>query len=176
VFTTQLRALARAAVVGDLKVMLPMVTAPHEFVAASALFHRAVETLRGEGAEARTPELGMMVEVPAAALTIGEFPAAFFSIGTNDLTQYVLACDRGNGAVSALFDPMSRAVLELVQRVVDHGLASGKSVSLCGDVAGDPRHVSALLKCGLRELSMSPSALAAVRGAIVAGSSEARRA
>ena len=68
VFTTQLRALARAAVVGDLKVMLPMVTAPHEFVAASALFHRAVETLRGEGAEARTPELGMMVEVPAAAL------------------------------------------------------------------------------------------------------------
>ena len=175
VFTTQLRALARAAAIGNLKVMFPMVTAPHEFIAAQALFVRVVAALRSEGVEARAPELGMMVEVPAAALMVGEFPAAFFSIGTNDLTQYVMACDRGNGAVSALFDPMSPAVVELIRRVVEHGLASGKSVSLCGDVAGDPRHVPALLSCGLRELSMSPSSLAAVRGAIRASSPEARR-
>jgi len=174
VFTTQLRALARAAVLGNLKVMFPMVTTPHEFVAAQALFRRAVDTLQSAGTEARTPDLGMMVEVPAAALTISDFPAAFFSIGTNDLTQYVMACDRGNGAVSALFDPMSPAVVELIRRVVDHGVASGKGVSLCGDVAGDPRRVPALLDCGLRELSMSPSSLAAVKNAILASSPETR--
>jgi phosphotransferase system enzyme I (PtsI) len=174
VFTMQLRALARAAAIGNLKVMFPMVTAPHEFVAARALFRRTVEALKGEGVEARVPELGMMVEVPAAALTIGDFPAAFFSIGTNDLTQYVMACDRGNGAVSALFDPMSPAVVELIRRVVDHGRSSGKSVSLCGDVAGDPRRVLALLNCGLRELSMSPSSLGAVKSAIRASSPETR--
>ena len=120
--------------------------------------------------EARLPELGMMVEVPAAALTIGEFPAAFFSIGANDLTQFVTACDRANGAVSAPFDPMSPAMLELIRRVVDHGRASGKSVSLCGDVAGDPRRVLTLLNCGLRELSMSPNSLAAVKSAILESS------
>ena len=174
VFTAQLRALARAAIIGNLKVMFPMVTAPHEFVAARTLFHRTVEALREAGTAARVPELGMMVEVPAAALTIADFPATFFSIGTNDLTQYVMACDRTNGAVSDLFDPMGAAVLELVRRVVDHGRASGKAVSLCGDVAGDPRHVLALLNCGLRELSMSPSSLAAAKGAILASSSETR--
>jgi phosphotransferase system enzyme I (PtsI) len=117
----------------------------------------------------------MMVEVPAAALTIADFPAAFFSIGANDLAQYVLACDRTNGALGDLFDPMHPAILELIRRVVDHGRASGKGVSLCGDVAGDPRHVLTLLGCGLRELSMSPNALAAVKSMILGGSSEARR-
>jgi phosphotransferase system enzyme I (PtsI) len=175
VFTTQLRALARAAVKGNLKVMFPMVTAPGEFVAAQALFRRVVAELRAEGLEARAPELGMMVEVPAAALTIADFPAAFFSIGANDLAQYLLACDRTNGALGDLFDPMHPAVVELIRRVVDHGRASGKGVSLCGDVAGDPRHVLALLDCGLREFSMSPSALAAVKSMILEGSSEARR-
>ncbi len=174
IFATQLRALARASVLGDLKVMFPMVTAPDEFAAARALFLRVVDELRAEGKDARTPELGMMVEVPAAALTIADFPAAFYSIGDNDLAQYVAAADRANGAVSHLLDPTSPAMLELIRRVVGHGRASGKSVSLCGDAAGDPRHVPALLKCGLRELSMSASSLAAVKSAIRA-SEEARR-
>jgi phosphotransferase system enzyme I (PtsI) len=159
---------------GNLKVMFPMVTVPEEFAAAQALFHQAVEGLRAEGREARMPELGMMVEVPGAALTIADFPAAFFSIGTNDLTQYVMACDRTNGAVAQLFDPMNPAVVQLVRRVVDHGRASGKNVSLCGDVAGDPRHALTLLNCGLRELSMSPNSLAAVRSAILESRQEAR--
>ena len=175
VFATQLRALARAAAFGNLKVMFPMVTTPDEFAAAQARFHQIVEDLRAEALPAREPELGMMVEVPAAALTIADFPAAFFSIGTNDLTQYVMACDRTNGAISHLFDPMSPAVIELVRRVVEHGRASGKSVSVCGDVAGDPRCVSVLLNCGLREFSMSPNLLAAVKTAILDCSSEARR-
>jgi phosphoenolpyruvate-protein phosphotransferase (PTS system enzyme I) len=174
VFSTQLRALGRAAVKGNLKIMFPMVTAPSEFAVAQTLFHRVVEELKAKGMEARAPELGMMVEVPAAALTIADFPAAFFSIGTNDLTQYVMACDRTNGALSHLFDPVSPALLELIRRVVGHGQASGKNVSLCGDIAGDPRHTSTLLKCGLREFSMSPNSLVAVKNAIFASPSEAR--
>jgi phosphotransferase system enzyme I (PtsI) len=152
-----------------------MVTAPDEFAAAQALFHQIIDDLRAEGLPAREPELGMMVEVPAAALTIADFPAAFFSIGTNDLTQYVMACDRTNGAVSHLFDPMSPAVIELIRRVIEHGRASGRRVSLCGDVAGDPRCVPALLNCGLREFSMSPNSLAAVKTAILDCSPEAQR-
>ena len=174
VFATQLRALGRAAVLGDLKVMFPMVTTPDEFVAAQTLFHGIVEDMRAAGLEARLPELGMMVEVPAAALTIADFPAAFFSIGANDLAQFVAAADRANGAVGHLLDPTSRAMLELIRRVVDHGRATGKGVSLCGDVAGDPRRVLTLLNCGLRELSMSPSSLSAVKSAILESSREAR--
>jgi len=174
VFSTQLRALGRAAVRGNLKIMFPMVTAPSEFAAARALFYRVVEDMKAEGLEARAPELGMMVEVPAAALTIADFPAAFFSIGSNDLTQYVMACDRTNGAVSHLFDPVSPALLELIRRVVGHGRASGRNVSLCGDAAGDPRHTSTLLNCGLREFSINPNALEAVKNAIFENLSEAR--
>jgi phosphoenolpyruvate-protein phosphotransferase (PTS system enzyme I) len=167
IFAIQLRALGRAAVLGNLKVMFPMVTAADEFLAAQTLFRQTVEALRAEGLEARLPELGMMVEVPAAALTVADFPAAFFSIGANDLAQFVAAADRANGAVSHLLDPTSPAMLELIRRVVDHGQATGKGVSLCGDVAGDAGRVLTLLNCGLRELSMSPRSLAAVKSAIL---------
>jgi phosphotransferase system enzyme I (PtsI) len=166
-FTTQLRALARAAVRGPLKVMFPFVTLPSEFDAARALFHRVVEALKSEGREARMPELGMMVEIPAAALIIRRFDAAFFSIGGNDLTQFVLACDRANGTVSQLYDPMHPAVLELVRRVVEDASARGRSVSLCGDAAADPAQTLELLHCGVREFSMSANSLAAVKGAML---------
>jgi len=166
-FATQLRALARAAVNGDLKVMFPLVTAPSEFAAARALFEGVVSALKSEGRDARLPELGMMVEAPAAALTLSRFDAAFFSIGANDLAQFVLACDRANGAVSPLFDPMHSAVVELIGRVVERARALGRNVSLCGDVAGDPAHTLALLEVGLRELSMSANALAAVKSALL---------
>ena len=168
-FKTQLRALARAAAVEfPPRVMFPFVTAPSEFEAARTLFKQVVEELKAEGREAQLPELGMMVEIPAAALTARHFGAAFFSIGANDLTQFVMACDRTNGALGPLYDPMHPAVLELVGRVVEAARASGRGVSLCGDVAGDPAHSRALLDCGLRELSMSASALAAVKGRLLA--------
>ena len=167
IFMAQLRALGRAAMHGRLKVMFPMVTTPPEFEAARALFYQAVAALQAEGVEARVPELGIMVEVPAAALRIAEFDAAFFSVGANDLTQFVMACDRGNGAVSDLFDPMNPAVIELVRRVVDHGRATGREVTLCGDAASDPAHALTLLRCGLRALSMDPNTLAAVKRAIL---------
>jgi phosphotransferase system enzyme I (PtsI) len=166
-FVIQLRALARAAVIGHLKVMFPFVTLPSEFETARSLFQRTVEELRAEGRDARLPELGMMVEVPGAALTLRRFEAAFFSIGSNDLAQFMLACDRANGAVSSLFDPMHPAVLLLIRRIVEDGGALGKCVSLCGDVAADPSNTRELMKAGLRELSMGATALAAVKGALL---------
>jgi phosphotransferase system enzyme I (PtsI) len=166
IFAVQLRALARAAVRGNLKVMFPMVTVPAEFAAARDLFQRAVAELRAAGTAAALPELGIMVEVPAAALTIEAFPASFFSIGSNDLTQYVMACDRSNGALTALSDPLNPAVLELIRRTAERGSQLGSRVSLCGDMAGDPNCAAALLRCGVREFSMSPPLLGAVKQAI----------
>jgi phosphotransferase system enzyme I (PtsI) len=146
--------------------MFPMVTVPTEFAAARDLFRSVVDELRRAGVAATLPELGIMVEVPAAALTIEAFPASFFSIGSNDLAQYVTACDRTNGALAALSDPLNPGVLELIRRTVEHGRRHGIGVSLCGDMAGDPRCAAALLHCGVREFSMSPPCLARVKQAI----------
>lgn len=163
IFVVQLRALARAAVRGNLKVMFPMVTLPEEFEAGRALMKEAVSALQAEGIACALPPIGLMVEVPAAALTIERFKASFFSIGSNDLAQYVLACDRGNGALDGLADPLHPAVLELIRRTAEGGKRAGIHVSLCGDMAGDPRCVPALLACGVRELSVNPSALAQIK-------------
>jgi len=172
IFMVQLRALARAAVRGNLKVMFPMVTAPDELEQARALVAEAARGLRAEGVAAAMPELGIMVEVPAAALRIADFKASFFSIGSNDLAQYVLACDRSNGALATLVDPLHPAVLELIARTAEYGRRAGIAVSLCGDMAGDVRCVPALLERGLRELSVNPAALAQIKQAIDRLSSE----
>jgi phosphoenolpyruvate-protein phosphotransferase (PTS system enzyme I) len=166
IFAVQLRALARAATRGNLKVMFPMVTTPDEVEAARNAFAEIVGKLQAEGIPAVLPELGIMVEVPAAALTIERFKASFFSIGSNDLAQYVTACDRTNGALGKLSDPLQPAVLELIGRTVEYGRRAGVSVSLCGEMAGDPRCIPTLLSCGLRELSVNPSALAQVKQTI----------
>ncbi|MDA9503192.1 phosphoenolpyruvate--protein phosphotransferase [Bradyrhizobium sp. CCBAU 11357] len=166
IFSVQLRALARAAVHGNLRVMFPMVTAPDEFESGRKLFAEIVQRLQAEGIAAMLPELGIMVEVPAAALAIATFKASFFSIGSNDLAQYVLACDRSNGALAPLMDPLHPALLELIARTAEHGRRTGTSVSLCGDMAGDPRCLPALLNCGLRELSVNASALAQIKQTI----------
>ncbi len=165
-FKTQLRALARAAGYGNLKVMLPMVTTPGELAEARAHVDAAMAELASEGLVARRPALGIMVEVPAAALTIERFDADFYSIGSNDLVQYVTACDRGNGELAALADPLNPAVLELIARTAAHGMRTGAPVSLCGDMAADPRYLPALLDCGLDELSVAPSSLARLKAAI----------
>ncbi|MDN5001376.1 phosphoenolpyruvate--protein phosphotransferase [Bradyrhizobium sp. GCM10027634] len=166
IFTVQLRALARAAVHGNLRVMFPMVTAPDELEAGRKLFADIVQSLQAERIAAMLPELGIMVEVPAAALAIATFKAAFFSIGSNDLAQYVLACDRSNGALAPLMDSLHPAVLELIARTAEHGRRTGTSVSLCGDMAGEERCLPALLNCGLRELSVNASSLAQIKHTI----------
>lgn len=166
VFLVQLRALARAAVRENLKVMFPMVTTAAELETARRLFVDAVDQLQAKGVPAALPEIGIMVEVPAAALAIEQFDAAFFSIGSNDLAQYLTACDRTNGALANLIDPLQPAMLSLIKHVADHSRRAGRDVSLCGDMAGDPRCVPELLSCGLRELSVNPSALALVKQTI----------
>ncbi len=166
-FKTQLRALARAAASGDnLKVMLPMVTVPEELAEARRRLDAALAELSAEGLEARRPALGIMVEVPAAALAIDGFDADFYSIGSNDLVQYVTACDRGAGELAGLADPLNPAVLELIRRTIAHGKAQGVPVSLCGDMAADPRYVPALLDCGLEEFSVPATALGRLKATI----------
>jgi phosphotransferase system enzyme I (PtsI) len=166
VFAVQLRALARAAADGPVKIMLPMVTTPEEFSRAAALLDTCLADLARTGMPARRPPLGIMVEVPAAALCVADFPADFFSIGSNDLTQYVMAAARDDGAVSTLADPLNPAVLRLVAEVAAHGARTGKEVSLCGDAGGDPAAIAALLRSGLRTLSMAPSLVPAAKQAI----------
>ena len=166
VFRVQLRALVRAAVDGNLKVMIPMVTVPDELEAARRLLDQAVAELVAHGVPARRPPLGMMVEVPAAALAIERFDADFFSIGSNDLVQYVTACARDISAVAELADLAHPAVLALIEAVVREGARRGVEVSLCGDMGGDPRHIPQLLVCGLSVLSVAPSALARTKATI----------
>lgn len=164
--TTQLRALARAASLGQLKIMVPMVTSPRELDHVRMLLNNSVAHLRDKRVECAMPELGMMVEVPAAALAIDLFDTDFVSIGSNDLIQYVTACSRDSSPLAALQDPLQPAVLRLVRAVVEHANTHGVPVSLCGDMASDVRCIPALLGVGLRCLSVAPAALARVKGAI----------
>jgi phosphotransferase system enzyme I (PtsI) len=167
VFAVQLRALLRAAAassrIGPLKIMLPMVTVPAELEAARALLLAEAAALG-----LAPPPLGIMVEVPAAALCIADFAADFFSVGSNDLTQYVTAAARDIAAVAPLADAANPAVLRLIAEVAAHGVACGREVSVCGDAAGDPALVPRLLDAGITTLSMAPNALPAVRAAIAA--------
>jgi len=170
VFRVQLRAMARVAAEGPVRVMLPMVAAPAEIAAAAALLDAEVAALRRAGVACARPPLGMMVEIPAAALGAPRFPVDFYSIGSNDLTQYAMAAARDIEAVAALNDPAHPAILELIARTVAAGRERGVEVSLCGDAAGDAALVPALLATGLRALSMHPKAVAEVKQAIAAQS------
>ena len=166
VLNAQLRALARAAVLGPLKIMIPMVTRPHELDRVRLMLNAAVADLRSSGVTCAAPELGIMVEVPATALTIDLFEADFFSIGSNDLIQYVTASSRDASPLAALQDPLQPAVLRLIHEVVEHANAQGIAVSLCGDMASDVRCIPALLGVGLRSLSVAPAAVGRVKAAI----------
>jgi phosphotransferase system enzyme I (PtsI) len=166
IFTVQLRALARAAVCGNVRVMVPMVTATSELDQAARLLDAAVEALGSAGVAHARPELGMMVEVPAAALCAADFDAAFYSIGSNDLTQYTMAAARDIGAVAALADAGHPAVIELVRRTVEAGRSRGVPVSVCGDAAADLSVLPPLLRAGVRILSVAPIAVGRVKAAI----------
>lgn len=165
-FRTQLRALTRTAVHHDIRIMLPMVTIPSEFAEASALLDAVVAGLVGEGTACRRPPLGMMVEVPAAALGALRFAADFYSIGSNDLTQYTMAAARDISTVAALHDASDPAVLELMGRAVGAGRVRKVPVSICGDAAADVHLVPQLLGLGLTTLSVPPAFVGRVKAAI----------
>jgi phosphotransferase system enzyme I (PtsI) len=167
IFRVQVRALLRGAVHGTLKVMFPMVGVIGEYTKAAAIFSEEAEALSAAGIAHRIPPLGIMVEVPAVAIHPAPFAdVAFFSIGSNDLTQYVMAAGRDNGAVAALNDTRNPAVLALIAQVAAFGEARGIPVSLCGDAGGDPTVIPDLLAAGLRALSVTPAQLALAKATI----------
>lgn len=165
----QLRALARAAVRGTLKVVVPMVTLPREIDQVRALLAEVVADLAQAGVPHRSPPIGVMIEVPAAAIAIDAFDADFYSIGSNDLIQYVMAAARDCAGVAALYDPIHPAILDLIRRIVAHGKATGAEVTLCGDAAADPSCLPAFLDAGLRGFSVPLSALAHIKAALAGG-------
>jgi len=168
VFRMQLRALARAAMHGNVKIMLPMVTRPHELAMARGMLDAEVAALTAAGIPARCASLGIMIEVPAAAIAADQFDAEFFSIGSNDLTQYVAAAGRDIGAVADLADPAQPAMLRLYRWVAEAARAQHIEVSLCGDAGGDPRVIPLLLATGLRTLSMAPALVGGAKLAVAA--------
>ncbi len=167
IFRIQIRALLRAATHGNLKVMFPMIAVPEEYARAGALFAEEAAHLNAAGMAFRMPPLGVMVEVPSVAIAPDVFAdVAFFSIGSNDLTQYVMAAARDNGSVAALNSVRSPAVLKLIAQVAAFGQANGIPVSLCGDAGGDPAAIPALLAAGLRDFSVAPAQLATAKATI----------
>lgn len=166
VFKTQLKALLRAAAYGDIRIMYPMIVSVEEFRKANALLEECKEELRERGVLFRESiATGIMVETPAAVLMAEELAKEvdFFSIGTNDLTQYILAADRGNQKLTKLYSPFHPAVLRAVARVIEAGHREGKEVGMCGEFAGDERAVPLLVGLGLDEFSMVSNEIAAVR-------------
>ncbi|MDM9623892.1 putative PEP-binding protein [Rhizobium sp. S96] len=160
----QARALLRAAVFGKLAVLLPMVTFPGEVEAMRRIFQEEAAQLDRRGLPYCMPPIGMMVEVPAAAVMLDTFATAdFFSFGTNDLAQYLAASTRR--AVTADSRKTSPAVLRILANAAR--LASTKPMSICGDMAGDPQYLSALLAAGIRHFSMAPARLPAIRSALI---------
>lgn len=177
-FGTQLRAILRASVHGNIRILLPMVAHLHEVRATRAALDAARRELdaRGEPYAAHI-ELGAMVEVPAIAIAIEPFAQEldFFSIGTNDLIQYTLAIDRGDHDVADLYDPLHPAVLRLIANTINSAQRAGKSVAVCGEMAGDSRLTRLLLGMGLTEFSMHPQQLLDVKREVRGAHSNALR-
>lgn len=167
VLEAQLSAMLRAAAHGPLRILLPMISAVDEVIEVRAVMAELAARLRRRGADLPEvlPPVGVMIEVPAAALAADSLAgvADFFSIGTNDLTMYTLAIDRGNEQVAHLYDPMNPAVLRLVQFTTEAARRAGIPVNICGEMAGDERFTGLLVGLGLREMSMSPLALPRVK-------------
>jgi phosphotransferase system enzyme I (PtsI) len=167
---TQLAAILRAAVAGPVRILLPMVNTLAELREAREHLLRTVRRLRRQGVRVpeELPPLGIMVETPGAALAADALAqeADFFAIGTNDLAMYTLAVDRGEAAVAALYDPLHPALLRLIQFTTEAALRFRVPVSVCGEMAADPRLTRLLVGLGLRQFSMSASAVPRVKQAV----------
>ena len=164
-FLTQLRAILRAASHGPVHLLIPMLAHVHEVRQTLALIDKARGQLNAKGQAYGPVKVGAMIEVPAAALMVNVFLRYFdyLSIGTNDLIQYTLAIDRVDESVAHLYDPMHPAVLQLMGNTLAAGQAAGKTVSVCGEMAGDVGMTRLLLGLGLRSFSMHPSQILAVK-------------
>ncbi|MFC3703103.1 phosphoenolpyruvate--protein phosphotransferase [Reinekea marina] len=170
IFIVQVRAMLRASVgLNNLKIMLPMVTSISEVEDSLQIIHRAVYELNEEGVPVESPDVGVMIEVPSAVYLIKDFAnlVDFMSVGSNDLTQYLLAVDRNNPRVADIYDSMHPAVLKALKSIVDECDAANVPLSLCGELAGDPLGAVTLLGLGYRNLSMSSANLLRVKAVLM---------
>jgi len=168
-FVTQLRAMLRASVAGDVRILLPMISSVDELRAAAARLEEAKESLRRDGVEfdEDTP-VGIMIEIPSAAISARKLAAEcdFVSIGTNDLVQFALAVDRGSAYVDHLYRPHDPAVLALIAGAVEGATEAGVPTAICGEMGGTPEYIPLLLGMGLREFSVAPGQLLFAKRAI----------
>jgi hypothetical protein len=169
-FQTQLRAILRASKHGPIKLLIPMLAHAHEIDQTLAALEQAkVQPARRKGCFDENIQVGGMIEIPAAALAVGLFLRRldFLSIGTNDLIQYTLAIDRSDEQVSSLYDPLHPAVLMLLAHTMASAEKVGIPVSVCGEMAGDPKLTRLLLGMGLRIFSMHPSQILEVKSRVL---------
>lgn len=170
IFKIQLRALLRASIYGNLKIMFPMISCIEEFRQCKEILEECRCELIDEKYDVSDSiEIGIMVEIPSTAVSAREFAKEvdFFSIGTNDLIQYTLACDRMNEKVSYLYNPMNPSVLALIKMTIDGAHAEGKWVGMCGEMAGDEEAIPKLLEYGLDEFSMSATSILSAKKQIL---------
>ena len=167
-FKTQLRALYRASVSGNLGIMFPMIISVEEVRRIKEIVEEVKSELTLERTEFGNPEIGIMIETPAAALISDELAKEvdFFSIGTNDLTQYTLAVDRQNEKLEGFYNPHHRAILELIRMTCENAHKNGIWVGICGELAGDTRLTRNFVEMGIDELSVSPSKVLSLRKAV----------
>jgi len=170
IFITQLKAILRASAFGKLKIMFPMIATMNEIQAAKAVLKEAMQMLKDQGVSFDNDiKIGIMIEIPSAAV-IADLLAKevdFFSIGTNDLTQYTLAVDRMNEKIKDLYDPFDPGVLRLITNVIEQGHKNQIEVGMCGELAGDPRATLLLLGMGLKEFSMSALSIPVIKNKII---------
>jgi phosphotransferase system enzyme I (PtsI) len=168
-FLTQLRAILRAAAHGQVNLLIPMLAHAREIQQTLALLEKARQQLDQRGMVYGPLKVGAMIEVPAAALSVKMFLRYFdfLSIGTNDLIQYTLAIDRADELVAHLYDPLHPAVLRLLADTIAEARAQGKSVSVCGEMAGDPAFTRLLLGLGLRTFSMHPTQILTIKQEVI---------
>ena len=165
IFKTQLRALLRAAVYGNLSIMYPMITSIEEVKKIYEIVAEAEEELKAQEIQYKIPEQGIMIETPAAAIISDKLAEMvdFFSIGTNDLTQYTLAIDRQNEKLDEFYNPHHEAILRMIQMVVDNAHKCGKWAGICGELGADATLTEQFVRMGLDELSVAPSMVLKLR-------------
>ncbi len=174
IFKTQLRAIYRAAARGNIAMMFPMVTRLSEVTEAKTICAEVEAELKAEGQAYAVPKIGIMIETPAAAILSAELAhhVDFFSVGTNDLTQYTTACDRQNQNLGQFYDPHHEAVLALLRLIAQNAHAAGIPAGICGELAADPELTDLFVEMGYDELSVSPGAILALRERIRASTTQ----
>lgn len=165
VFKTQLRALLRASIYGNISIMYPMITSVEEVKQIYAVVDEVKAELENQGIQYKVPEQGIMIETPAAVMVSDELAEMvdFFSIGTNDLTQYTLAIDRQNEKLDDFYNPHHKAILRMIQMVVDNAHQCGKWVGICGELGADTELTERFVRMGIDELSVAPSMVLKLR-------------